>query len=143
MEYKNPKEVDSFCLLYSPFELYTNYKIRNQIYLLIDTIQNLKSQFNKEFKVFIVEKAQIIDKLNSSKYQIDSIRDTLPDVVIDQYDFTPYKYEDNEYINKIEEGDLKVEKYLSKEAKEKIAEEERIEQLRIKALQGDTCNLIL
>jgi len=67
----------------------------------------------------------------------------LPDVVIDQYDFTPNKYEDNEYINKIEEGDLKVEKYLSKEAKERIAEEERIEQERIKALQGDTCNLIL
>ena len=66
------------------------------------------------------------------------MRETLPDIVIEPFEFAPHKYEDNEYINKIEEGDLKVEKYLSKEAKARIEEEERIEQERIKALQGDT-----
>ncbi len=91
----------------------------------------------------MVEKNQMIDKLNASKGQIDMIRETLQDINIEQYDFSPHKYEDNEYINKIEEGELKVEKYLSKEEKERIAEEERIEQERIKALQGDTRNISL
>lgn len=107
--------------------------------MLIDIIRNLKITFNKEFKTFIIEKNQILDKLNASKAQIDMIKDTIPDEKVEDYNFTPHRYEDNDYVNKIEEGDLKVEKYLSKEDKDRIAEEERVEQDRIKALQGDTC----
>ena len=139
---KNIIELASSSLLYSPFELYTNFRMRNQIILLMDLIHQLKISFNKDFSLFLAEKNQLLEKIVSHKGQIEVLKEYLKDINTDKYNFPIYKYEDNEFINKIEEGDLKVEKYFSKEEKKQREEEIRKEEERIKALQGDTSNFI-
>ena len=67
----------------------------------------------------------------------------LGDIPIDNYKYAINQHEDNEWIKKIEEGDIKVPKYFSKEERERMEEEKRIEEERLKALQGDTCNIYI
>jgi hypothetical protein len=139
---KNIVELASSSLLYSPFELYTNFRMRNQIILLMDIIHQLKISFNKDFALFITEKNAIQEKISSHKGQIEALKDILKDINTDMYNFTVSKYEDNDYINKIDEGDLRVDKYFSKEEKKQREEEIKREEERLKALQGDTSNYI-
>ena len=108
--------------------------------LLMDIIHQLKIGFNKDFGIFLQEKNQLLEKIVSHKGQIDALKDIIKDVNTDIYNYAIYKYEDFEYINKIEESELKVPKYFSKEEKKQREEETRKEQERIKALQGDTSN---
>lgn len=138
---KNLSDIDSFNLLYSPFELYTNFRKRNQIFLIIDIIQGLKQNFNKEFKQFLVDKNALLEKFNTNKQAIENIRELVGDVFIENYIYVVNPHEDNEWIKKIEEGEIKIPKYFSKEEKQRIEEEKRIEEERLKALQGDTCNI--
>jgi hypothetical protein len=138
---KDLNDIDSFNLLYSPFELYTNFRKRNQVYLIIDIIQGLKQSFNKEFKQFLVDKNALLEKFNLNKQAIEIIRELLGDVSIENYQYVINQHEDNEWIKKVEEGDIKVPKYFSKEERERMEEEKRIEEERLKALQGDTCNI--
>jgi WD40 repeat protein len=137
---KNLANIDSFNLLYSPFELYTNFRKRNQIYLIVDIIQGLKHTFNKEFKQFLVDKNALLEKFNTNKLAIENIREVLGDVYIENYNYAVNPHEDNEWIKKVEEWEIKVPKYFSKEEKKRLEEEKRIEVERLKALQGDTCN---
>jgi hypothetical protein len=137
---KNIVELASSSLLYSPFELYTNFRMRNQIILLMDIIHQLKISFNKDFVLFITEKNAIQEKIASHKGQIEALKDILKDINTDMYNFTVSKYEDSDYINKIDEGDLRVDKYFSKEEKKQREEEIKREEERLKALQGDTSN---
>lgn len=135
---KNVVDLASSSLLYSPFELYTNFRMRNQIILLMELIHQLKVIFNKDFALFLTEKNTLLEKIVSHKIQIEVLKDILKDINTDIYNFTICKHEDNDYINKIEEGDLMVEKYFSKEEKKQREEEIRREDERLKALQGDT-----
>lgn len=140
VEFKdNYKEIESFALLYAPFELYTNFRIRNQILILSDVIQQLKLNFNKEFQQFIVEKNSILEKFNANKTAIEILKDLLGDVQVENYNIAVNPHEDNEWVLKVEESDIKVPRYFSKEERLKLEEEQRKEQERIKALQGDTC----
>lgn len=139
---KDLADIDSFNLLYSPFELYTNFRKRNQIYLIVDIIQGLKHTFNKEFKQFLVDKNALLEKFNTNKVAIENIREVLGDVYIENYTYAVNPHEDNEWIKKVEEGEIKVPKYFSKEEKKRLEEEKRIEEERLKALQGDTCKII-
>ncbi len=137
---KNLADIDSFNLLYSPFELYTSFRKRNQIYLIIDIIQGLKHTFNKEFKQFLVDKNVLLEKFNTNKSAIENIREVLGDVHIENYTYAINPHEDNEWIKKVEEGEIKITKYFSKEEKKRLEEEKRIEEERLRALRGDTCN---
>ena len=107
----------------------------------MDIIHQLKISFNKDFGIFLQEKNQLLEKIVSHKGQMEALTDIIKDVNTDIYNYPIYKYEDFEYINKIEESDLKVPKYFSKEEKKLREEETRKEQERIKALQGDTSNI--
>ena len=138
---KNLSDIDSFDLLYSPFELYTNFRKRNQIYLIIDIIQGLKNIFNKEFKQFLTDKNVLLEKFNTNKQAIENIREFLGDIIIENYSYAVNQHEDNEWIKKVDEGDLKIPKYFSKEEKKRLEEEKKIEEERRKALQGDTGNI--
>lgn len=137
---KDLMDIDSFNLLYSPFELYTNFRKRNQIYLIVDIIQGLKQTFNKEFKQFLADKNALLEKFNTNKQAIENIREVLGDVYIENYSYAVNPHEDNEWIKKVEEGEIKLPKYFSKEEKKRLEEEKKIEEERLKALQGDTCN---
>ena len=141
LEFKPLNEISSYSLLYSPFELYTNSRIRNQIVLLLDVIHELKRTFNSEYLVYIKERNQLLEKFNTNKGAIEAIKEILTDIQIKDYSYAMNPHEDNEWIEKFDESDVKVPRYYSKEEKRKMAEEAKAEEERLKALQGDTMQM--
>ena len=141
LEFKPLNEISSYLLLYSPFELYTNVRIRNQIILLLDIIHEYKKTFNSEYFVYIKERNQLLEKFNTNKSAIEAIKEILTDVPIQDYNYAMNPHEDNEWIDKFSEKDVSVPHYYSKEEKEKMAAEKKAEEERLKALQGDTLQM--
>ena len=141
LEFKPLNEISSYSLMYSPFELYTNMRIRNQIILLLDYIHELKRNFNSEYLVYIKERNQLLEKFNTNKGAIEAIKEILTDIQIKDYNYNLNIHEDNEWIEKFEESDIKVPRYYSPEEKAKMEEEAKAEEARLKALQGDTMQM--
>ena len=141
LEFKPIHEISSYSLLYSPFELYTNVRIRNQIILLLDVIHEYKKTFNTEYFQYIKERNQLLEKFNTNKSAIEAIKEILVDVPIPDYNYAMNIHEDNEWIDKFSEKDINVPHYYSKEEKEKMEQEKKAEEERLKALQGDTMQM--
>ena len=141
LEFKPLNEISSYLLLYSPFELYTNVRIRNQIILLLDIIHEYKKTFNSEYFVYIKERNQLLEKFNTNKSAIEAIKEILTDVPIQDYNYAMNPHEDNEWIDKFSEKDIKIPHYYSKEEKEKMEAEKKAEEERLKSLQGDTLQM--
>jgi hypothetical protein len=138
IEFKeNLNMVDSSWLLYSPFELYTNFRIRNQIILLSDLIHGFKEGFNKEFKQFINERNTLLLKFNDTKANIETIKELL-NVPCETYTYAVNQHEDNDWITKVDEHDITIPKYLSKEEKKRIQEEKEEQEKRLKELSADS-----
>jgi hypothetical protein len=115
------------------------------MFLLKDIIRNLKESFNKEFKLFQNEKNAILQKFNNMKENIEHTKELLGgNVHVDNYTYAVNPHEDNDWINKVEDGDIKIPKYFSKEEKRRMEEEKAEQERRLKELSGDSCkNLIL
>eukprot|EP00340_Litonotus_pictus_P006283 CAMPEP_0170517338 /NCGR_PEP_ID=MMETSP0209-20121228/3359_1 /TAXON_ID=665100 ORGANISM="Litonotus pictus, Strain P1" /NCGR_SAMPLE_ID=MMETSP0209 /ASSEMBLY_ACC=CAM_ASM_000301 /LENGTH=1545 /DNA_ID=CAMNT_0010802563 /DNA_START=763 /DNA_END=5400 /DNA_ORIENTATION=- len=142
VDIKQPyKEIDTFSLLYSPFELYSTFRMRTQIFLILDIIQQLKLNFNKELKAFISEKNGFLGKFNNNKQQMELLKEILEENMEDEYPIVINQYEDNEWVNKFSELEITIPKYYSKEERELMAKEKLIEEERAKALQGDTLEM--
>ena len=141
LEFKPLNEISSYLLLYSPFELYTNVRIRNQIILLLDIIHEYKKTFNSEYFVYIKERNQLLEKFNTNKSAIEAIKEILTDVPIQDYNYAMNPHEDNEWIDKFSEKDITIPHYYSKEEKEKMEAEKKAEEERLKSLQGDTLQM--
>lgn len=141
LEFKPLNEISSYLLLYSPFELYTNIRIRNQIILLLDVIHEYKKTFNVEYFTYIKERNQLLEKFNTNKSAIEAIKEILVDVPIQDYNYAMNPHEDNEWIDKFNEKDITIPHYYSKEEKEKMEQEKKAEEERLKALQGDTMQM--
>ena len=141
LEFKPLNEISSYLLLYSPFELYTNVRIRNQIILLLDIIHEYKKTFNSEYFIYIKERNQLLEKFNTNKSAIEAIKEILTDIPIQDYNYAMNPHEDNEWIDKFSEKDITIPHYYSKEEKEKMEQEKRAEEERLKALQGDTLQM--
>ena len=141
LEFKPLNEISSYLLLYSPFELYTNVRIRNQIILLLDIIHEYKKTFNSEYFVYIKERNQLLEKFNTNKSAIEAIKEILADVPIQDYNYAMNPHEDNEWVDKFSEKDITIPHYYSKEEKEKMAAEKKAEEERLKSLQGDTLQM--
>lgn len=141
LEFKPLNEISSYMLLYSPFELYTNIRIRNQIILLLDVIHEYKRTFNTEYFTYIKERNQLLEKFNTNKSAIEAIKEILVDVPIQDYNYAMNPHEDNEWIDKFSEKDITIPHYYSKEEKEKMEQEKKAEEERLKALQGDTMQM--
>ena len=141
LEFKPLNEISSYLLLYSPFELYTNVRIRNQIILLLDIIHEYKKTFNSEYFIYIKERNQLLEKFNTNKSAIEAIKEILTDVPIQDYNYAMNLHEDNEWIDKFSEKDITIPHYYSKEEKEKMAAEKKAEEERLKSLQGDTLQM--
>jgi hypothetical protein len=135
------KDIDTFGLLYSPFELYTTFRMRTQIFLILDIIQQLKINFNKELKGFISEKNIFLGKFNTNKQQMEVLKELLEENPEDEYPIVINQYEDNEWVNKFSESEINIPKYYTKEEREQMAIERKIEEERSKALQGDTLEM--
>jgi hypothetical protein len=138
IEFKeNLNMIDSSWLLYSPFELYTTFRIRNQIMLLTDIIHCFKENFNKEFKQFVNERNTLLVKFNDTKYNIETIKEML-NVPCENYTYAVNQHEDNDWITKVDEHDISIPKYLSKEEKRRIQEEKEEQERRLKELSADS-----
>ena len=141
LEFKPLNEISSYLLLYSPFELYTNVRIRNQIILLLDIIHEYKKTFNSEYFIYIKERNQLLEKFNTNKSAIEAIKEILTDIPIQDYNYAMNPHEDNEWVDKFSEKDITIPHYYSKEEKEKMAAEKKAEEERLKSLQGDTLQM--
>ena len=141
LEFKPLNEISSYLLLYSPFELYTNVRIRNQIILLLDIIHEYKKTFNSEYFIYIKERNQLLEKFNTNKSAIEAIKEILTDVPIQDYNYAMNPHEDNEWVDKFSEKDITIPHYYSKEEKEKMEAEKKAEEERLKSLQGDTLQM--
>lgn len=135
------KDIDVFGLLYSPFELYTTFRMRTQIFLILDIIQQLKINFNKDLKSFMSEKNGLLGKFNSNKQQMEVLKEILLEDMDDEYPIVINQYEDNEWVNKFSENEINIPKYYSKEERDLMQKEKEIEDQRAKALEGDTLEM--
>lgn len=133
------EDVDMFSLIYSPFELYTTFRMRTQIYLLMDIIQQLKMTFNEDLRKFIAEKNALLEKYNSNKILIDALKEALgsENIQVSEYNIIQNPHEDNEWVNKFRDAEVTVPKYFSREERQRMEEEKRLEEERLKSLQGD------
>lgn len=134
-------QIDVFNLLYSPFELYSTLRMRTQVFLIMDIIKQLKTNFNKDFKAFVNEKNNFLNKFNTNKQNMDILKELLNEPMDDEYPIKINEYEDNEWVTKFNESELKIPKYYSKEEKELMENEEKIKQDRLRALEGDTLEM--
>lgn len=132
-------DIDTFSLLYSPFELYTEFRMRTQIFLILDIIQKLKINFNNELNTFYSARTQSINKFNQFKSNLqESLSDVIPDNIDKEYSIKESEFADNNWVNKFDESEIKMPRYLSKEEKE-VEEKERLRREEWnKALKGDT-----
>lgn len=131
------KTLDGYELLYEPFELQSNARKRAQIYFIKEIIRRMKKEFNKEFEELCNSKSEQISIINEKNQKIEELLKDLKESM-DKFDIAKDKREQPEKILKVEETDVKIPKYLTKEEREKLEEEKRKEEERIRALQSDT-----
>lgn len=134
---KTWKTLDGYELLYEPFELQSNARKRAQIFFIKEIIRSLKREFNKEFEELCNAKSEQISIINEKNQKIEELlRDLKESMEI--FEVKKDRYEQPDLILKVQESDVSIPKYLTKEEREKLEEEKRKEEERIKALQSDT-----
>jgi hypothetical protein len=125
-----------FALLYEPYELFTDVRKRNQIELIKQVVFDLKKDFNKEFldlekykedqSFAIKEKNELISELLENLKQTEEL-----------FEPEPHPLETPETILKVNEDEIKVEKYLTKEERAVLEAERQRQAEREAALKGD------
>ena len=123
-------------IIYESCDLYTDSRKRMQIELLREVIFELKRDYNKEFDALekfkedstftITEKNEMIKELLFNLKQEEEI-----------FEVQKHPLEDPELILKVDESEVGVEKFLTKEERAKLEEELRKQAEREKLLQGD------
>jgi len=127
----------SWDLLYEPFELYTDARKRMQIEILLDVIFLIKEEFNKEFIEFQkMKEDQIIFRIGEKNGRIKEILDELM-TTAELYEPKQSLLETPDHILAVKADEIKVVKHLTAEEKAIEDEKQRIEEERLKALEGD------
>jgi hypothetical protein len=123
-------------LIYEPFELYTDGRKRMQIELLQEIVFNLKGEYNKEFESFQKFKD---DQIFSIQERNNRITEILEDLKREETLFNPKSHglETPEDILVVKSDEVTVTKFLTAEERAVEEEKKRIEQERLKALEGD------
>ncbi|KAM3925380.1 cilia- and flagella-associated protein 43 [Leptodactylus fuscus] len=122
--------------LYSQLEMHSREEKINQIILLQDIIYNVKAAFNKEFEVFYRQKEQEVTRVNERNQRI---REIMAELNIQEKLIEP-KLSDNEKPERaltVEDSEIKVEKYLTPEQKEKAEQQAKQEEEKRLAAQED------
>uniref|UniRef100_A0A9J7Z8Q9 Cilia- and flagella-associated protein 43 n=1 Tax=Cyprinus carpio carpio TaxID=630221 RepID=A0A9J7Z8Q9_CYPCA len=110
--------------LYSQFNLHIREQKINQITLLKDVIYKVKSTFNKEFEAVYKQKEQEINRLREKNKRISEIMTEL-DLSESLWEPSLTDNECPERVLTVTDSEIKVEKYLTPEQKEK---EEQLKQ---------------
>ena len=134
---KNWKIIEGYELLYEPFELQTDARKRMQIIFVKEIIRRQKKEFNKEFEDLCNNKAEQVSYIKEKNQKIEELLKDLKE------QFTKFEpktdiREQPDHILKVSESDITIPKYFTKEEREKIEEERKKEEKRLKDLQSDT-----
>eukprot|EP01137_Pigoraptor_chileana_P033020 Opistho-2@23313 len=122
--------------LYNPFSLYTAQRKRTQIILLRDVLHTVKGEFNREFEGVLRQKESEIGKIKERNDRIAHIMrelDTIEELL------TPKMadVEQPERLLTVTEDEITVEKYISPEERARLAEQQRLEEERLRLERGD------
>jgi len=134
---KTWKTLDGYELLYEPHELQSNGRKRAQIFFIKEIIRKLKKEFNKEFEELCNAKSEQISIINEKNQKIEELLKDLKESM-EKFEIKKHKSEEPELILKVQDSDISIPKFLTKEEREKLEQEKRKEEERIKALQSDT-----
>ncbi|ROL49549.1 Cilia- and flagella-associated protein 43 [Anabarilius grahami] len=121
--------------LYNQFNLHVREQKINQITLLKDVIYKVKSTFNKEFEAIYKQKEQEINRVREKNKRISEI---MTELDLSETLWEP-KLTDNECPERaltVTDSEIKIEKYLTpeeKEKEEKLREEEERQRLAAKS----------
>jgi len=121
-------------LLYEPFELLTNCRRRVQVVLLQELAQEYRAKFNVLFNAMMKEKAHSVEAIEERNKKLRSI---LVELKMTESVVSPPKYEleNPKSVLTVRDDELKAEKWISPEEKERLdaikaAEDERMRKLR-------------
>uniref|UniRef100_A0A7S3NRD1 Uncharacterized protein n=1 Tax=Euplotes crassus TaxID=5936 RepID=A0A7S3NRD1_EUPCR len=126
----------SWDLLYEPSDLYTDGRKKMQIEMLQDVVFALKQEYNKEFERFQRFKD---DQIFAIQERSNRITEILEDLKREEELFHPrtHPLETPASILEVKPEEVTVQKYLTAEERAVEDEKHRIEQERLKALEGD------
>ncbi|XP_010078588.1 PREDICTED: WD repeat-containing protein 96, partial [Pterocles gutturalis] len=105
-------------ILYRQWDLYTREQKVNQIVLLKDIIYKVKTAFNKEFDVVARQKEQEIARVKERNVKIREILSQL-DLQVEVWEPALMDDEIPERALTVQDSEIKAEKYLSQEEREK------------------------
>ncbi len=134
---KNWRALEGYELIYEPFELQTNARKRAQIVFIKEIIRRMMKEFNKEFETLLNYKSEQIALIKEKNQKIEELQKDLKESVT-KFEIKDDKREQPEHILKVEDSDIKIPKYLTKEEKAHLEEEKRKDEERLRALQSDT-----
>jgi hypothetical protein len=123
-------------LIYEPYELSADARKVNQIELLKGVVYELKKDFNKKFARLVSDKETTLQNIDEKNEAIQELLDNLQ-IEEELFKATDHPLEKPESILKVDDSEIKVERYLTKEEREAEAEKERIRLEREALLQGD------
>ncbi|XP_061084124.1 cilia- and flagella-associated protein 43 [Conger conger] len=122
--------------LYSQFDLHVREEKINQITLLQDVIYKVKTAFNKEFDAVHKQKVQEINRVKEKNKRISEI---MLELEMEEALWEPALSdgEKPELALTVSESEIKVEKYLSLEQRQKEEELKKVEEERLQAAKAD------
>ncbi|KAM6265813.1 cilia- and flagella-associated protein 43 [Porphyrio hochstetteri] len=116
-------------VLYHQWDLHTKEQKVNQIVLLKDIIYKVKTAFNKEFDIVARRKEREIARVNERNLRIQEILAQL-DLKVDVWEPALTDNEIPERALTVQDSEIKVEKYLTQEEREKEEMQAKLEMER-------------
>lgn len=127
-------------MLYGAYELFTPTRKRNQCILIKNVILKLKQDFNREFESLLNFRNTQLDLIGEKNQKIKEISEELS-IAQDVFIGKPNLIEMPQEMLEIKKGDLKVEKYLTREERQKLEEERLKEEERLRILAQDDAGI--
>jgi len=121
-------------LLYEPFELLSNCRRRQQVYLLQAVAAEYRAEFNQLFKKCQEDKSGVIEQIREKTARIRSILAELQvEEAVPEPALQPEEYANS--VLEVKDSEISVEKWLSPAEKAKIAEAKAKEEERLRKLR--------
>ncbi|KAJ3343173.1 Cilia- and flagella-associated protein 43 [Gonapodya sp. JEL0774] len=128
--------ISSVSLLYPPLELTSDDRRKAQITILLDVVEELKTNFNAKFAAMAKLKRDEISKIEEKN---DRVTEILTELGIAENVFHPV-LDDNEVperVLSVEDSEIKVEKWISEEEQQILNERRKEEEERIRRQKED------
>ena len=123
-------------LLYSPFQLYTRMRKKNQIVLLQSLIRSVKIGFNAQFQKLLDTRNEILGVIDEKN---ESIKEKQEELKMDPkvFEHVCHVLEDPSQVLKVDESRITVEKFLTKAERAELEAKRLKEEERLRLLNAD------